>query len=108
MTELIGDQKLDAVKLSQPYKDSEILKLDGLFIEIGSVPERKLPEQIGITTTKAGYIEVNPDQSTNVPGVFAAGDITTASNNFHQVITAAAEGGIAAESIFRYLNQNSS
>jgi thioredoxin reductase (NADPH) len=37
--------------------------------------------------------------------VFAAGDITTASNGFRQIITAAAEGAVAANSIFKYIKQ---
>mgnify|MGYP003884957071 CR=1 FL=1 len=45
------------------------------------------------------------DRSTNIPGVFAAGDITTGSNGFRQIITAVAEGAIAARSVFRYIRE---
>ena len=52
------------------------------------------------------YIEVSSDQSTSQNGVWAAGDITTASNNFRQIITACSEGAIAVESIFKFFQKN--
>ena len=51
------------------------------------------------------YLKINPDSSTSVVGVWAAGDITNGSDKFRQVITAAAEGAIAARSIFNYLKK---
>jgi thioredoxin reductase (NADPH) len=41
--------------------------------------------------------------STNVRGVFAAGDVTTGSNRFEQIVTAEAEGAIASESAYKYI-----
>ncbi|MEM7816094.1 MAG: FAD-dependent oxidoreductase [Candidatus Aenigmatarchaeota archaeon] len=100
--ELKGRERLESVILDTEGKQKE-LKIDGLFIEIGSVPSTVILKELGVETTEEGYIKVREDMSTNVPGIFAVGDITNACNNFKQIITAVAEGGIAANSIFRYL-----
>ena len=47
------------------------------------------------------FVKVNKNQETNVPGIFAAGDITN--NPLKQIVTAAAEGSIAATSTYKYL-----
>ena len=100
--ELKGTAKLESVILDTQGKARE-MKLDGLFIEIGSVPSTVILKELGVEVTEEGYVKVKEDMSTNVPGIYAAGDITTASNGFRQIITAAAEGGVAANSIFKYL-----
>ncbi len=102
--ELKGANRLESVMLDINGKASE-LKLDGLFIEIGSVPTTVIFKDLGIEVTQEGYIKVKEDMSTNVTGVYAAGDITTASNGFRQIITAVAEGAVAANSIFKYIKQ---
>lgn len=83
-------------------KDEEIA-LDGVFIDIGFIPPKKIPEQLGLNVDKRGYIKVSASMETNVKGIFAAGDITNASNGFCQLTTAAAEGSIAANSAFNYV-----
>jgi thioredoxin reductase (NADPH) len=100
--ELKGAGKLESVTLDKAGKASE-LKVDGLFIEIGSVPSTVILKELGVEVTEEGYIKVKEDMSTSCPGVFGAGDITTASNGFRQIITAAAEGAVAANSIFKYV-----
>ncbi|MCX6814704.1 MAG: FAD-dependent oxidoreductase [Candidatus Aenigmarchaeota archaeon] len=100
--ELKGPNKLESVVLDKEGKTSE-LRIDGLFIEIGSVPSTVILKELGVEVTEEGYIKVKEDMSTSAPGVFAAGDITTASNCFRQIITAASEGAVAANSIFKYL-----
>lgn len=103
--EAIGDEKLEAVKLDRPYNGSDTIKTDGLFIEIGSEPDTTLMQLLGVQTDDSGFIIVDADQSTNVAGIWAAGDITNESNKFHQTITAAAEGAIAAENIYTTLQR---
>jgi thioredoxin reductase (NADPH) len=102
VAELKGLNRLESIVLDKEGKKSE-MKMDGLFIEIGTVPSTVIFKELGVEVTEEGYIKVKEDMSTNVPGIYAAGDITTASNGFRQIITAAAEGGIAANSIFKYL-----
>ena len=98
----IGDGNLKGVKLNSGEK----LDVKGLFIEIGSIPSSVLTKPIGLKLDKYGYIKTGEDQSTNIVGLFAAGDITTNSNMFKQMVTAASEGAIAATSAFNYINKN--
>lgn len=100
---LKGKEKLEKIILSVPYQGSKEINVDGLFVEIGTTPQKMLIEQLSLETDEKGYIKVGPDQKTSRPGVWAAGDITTASNNFHQIITACSEGAIASESIFKFI-----
>jgi thioredoxin reductase (NADPH) len=102
--ELKGANRLESVMLDKGGKESE-LKLDGLFIEIGSIPSTVIFKELGVEVTEEGYIKVKEDMSTSVPGIYSAGDITTGSNGFRQIITAAAEGAVAANSIFKYIKQ---
>lgn len=106
ITALIGEESLQAVKLDNPYQESGELEVDGLFIEIGSVPNNSIAKKVGVKTAKDGYIKVNQAQKTNIKGTWAAGDITTASDNFKQVVTACAEGAIAARNVYSYLQQH--
>lgn len=102
---LEGENKLERVKLSREYNGSEYIETDGVFVEIGSVPNVDLANSLGLELDEMKYIKVNGDQSTSLDGVWAAGDCTSASNRFRQVVTAASEGSIAANSIFGYLKQ---
>ena len=102
---LEGENKLEKIKLSRAYKESEYLNVDGVFVEIGSSPNVDLATKLKIDLDDKKYIKVNEDQSTNVEGVWAAGDCTSGSNRFRQVITAASEGSIAANSIFSYIKK---
>ena len=103
--EISGAEKLQKIKLDKAYKNAETLSIDGLFIEAGSVPNLDFAANLGLETDEDGHIKINPDSSTNVPDVWAAGDITNGSDKFRQVITACAEGAIAARSIYNYLKK---
>jgi len=103
LVEIKGKDKLEHLILDNAYKGSNILDLDGLFIEIGFVPDTSLPDHIGVETDEKGLIKIKKDCSTNIKGVYAAGDATNGSNSIEQVITATAEGTIAAFSIYFYL-----
>mgnify|MGYP002250484637 CR=1 FL=1 len=65
----------------------------GLFGFIGTVPNTKIFEGI-IDMDERGYIKTDADMHTNIPGVYAAGDVRVKS--LRQVVTAAADGAIAA------------
>ena len=97
--EIKGDKVIRSIILK---KNGEI-KVDGIFVEIGSVPDPVLPQKLGIKLDQNNFIKVSADQSTNIKGIWAAGDVTTASNFFWQTTTAVAEGAIAAYSISKYL-----
>lgn len=102
---LEGENRLERIKLSRAHNNSEYLDVDGIFVEIGSVPNVDLATKLGVELDEKKYIKVNGDQSTNIEGIWAAGDCTSASNRFRQVITAASEGSIAANAIFSYIKQ---
>lgn len=95
---LKGKTNLSGIKLSS----GRILKVHGLFIEIGSVPSIVLAKKLKIKTSK-GKILVNKEQKTNIPGVFAAGDVTDTPLN--QIITACGEGAVAAHSAHKNLKK---
>jgi thioredoxin reductase (NADPH) len=99
-----GEKRLEKVVLSQKYKNSDELKLDGLFVEIGTEPNDLLSKELNLDNDK-GYIVVDKEQNTSLEGVWAAGDITTNSSFFHQVITACSEGAVAAYGVFSYLQK---
>ncbi|NOX71329.1 MAG: thioredoxin-disulfide reductase [Candidatus Micrarchaeota archaeon] len=102
--EIKGDNVVKSLVIEQDGEKKEI-EVDGIFVEIGSEPEDNITAMLGLEKDEAGYTEVNADMSTNVPGVFAAGDITTGSNKFRQLTTSVAEGSIAAESVYKYINK---
>ncbi len=102
--EINGETAVHSVALKIKEKRSNF-KTDGVFIEIGSEPNREIISRLNIMTDEFGYIITKPDQSTNVPGFYAAGDITTNSNGFRQIITAASEGAIAVLSVFESIKK---
>lgn len=101
---LVGKDKLEALELDTEFNGSKEVAVDGMFVEIGLVPQTDLAKTLGVETDALGYIIVKPDMSTNIEGVYAAGDSTNASNNFHQIVTAAGEGSVAADSIYKSLS----
>ena len=105
VVEILGTEHLQEVELDKEFKGQSKLALDGLFIEAGSEPNIEYAGGLALKTNEKGYIEVSADCATSTFGVWAAGDITTGSDGFQQVITAAAEGAIALRSIFRWLKK---
>lgn len=100
---VIGDKKVTGLKLDKPWNGLETLTVDGVFIEIGSDPAVELPLKIGCSLDPLGFLKVDETQRTSVPGVFGAGDLTSASNHFAQFTTAAGEATVAANSAFNFL-----
>jgi len=98
VTKLIGKDKLEKVEIN----NEEVIDIDGLFIEIGSVPNIELAKKLGLKM-EGEYIMVDKKQNTNVKGVLAAGDITN--NSLKQIITACGEGAIAADSVYQELRE---
>jgi thioredoxin reductase (NADPH) len=90
-TEIVGDTKVTGLVLD----NGQTLTVDGVFVEIGTTPGKAVTASLGVATDEKGYIVVNDDQSTNVPGVWAAGDITNKNNKLKQIIVAASEGSVA-------------
>jgi thioredoxin reductase (NADPH) len=96
--EIVGKGKVENVILDSGEK----LSVDGVFVEIGSVPNEDLSKKIGLET-EGGYIKVNKKQETNIFGIYAAGDITD--NPLKQVVTACGEGAVAANSAYEEIRK---
>lgn len=100
ITKLIGEEHLEEVELSKKKK----LKVDGLFVEIGNIPNTKLAEKLKVKLD-CENISVDKKQKINIKGIFAAGDITN--NPLKQMVTACAEGAIAANSVYEEISSAS-
>ncbi len=99
------DQQLSAIRLDTPYQKKKELKIDGIFIEIGGIPIVDLAKDLGVQVDQDNFIITDESMATNIPGIFSAGDINTTQKEYQQVITAAAEGSIAALGVYQYLNK---
>ncbi len=104
ITEFMGGDSLTAVKLDTPYKCSDTLELDGVFVEIGQVPLSDIAEDLGVELNSKKEIKIDRDGRTNKEGVFAAGDVVN--DDFKQAIIASAEGVTAAYSAYEYISKN--
>ena len=101
-TEITGDgQKVNGLRYKDRVTDQEhTVSLEGVFVQIGLVPNTEFVKGT-VELSKYGEIVVDAKCHTNVPGVFAAGDVTTVP--YKQIVIAAGEGAKAALSAFDYL-----
>ncbi|MSS74192.1 FAD-binding protein [Candidatus Pacearchaeota archaeon] len=103
--EVKGKQFVEKVILDKVYKGSKELELQGVFVAIGHIIISDLAKKIGVKTNEKGEIILDHKTSeTNLPGVFAAGDVTD--KPFKQLITGVADGCTAAFSAYEYVSKN--
>lgn len=105
VTEFVGeDGKLTGVKFTdkETGDNEQLVECDGVFEYIGAVPSTDSIKDLGITESH-GFIEANERMETTIPGVFGAGDCI--SKHLRQVVTATADGAIAAQQAGSYLKQ---
>ena len=89
-----GDQHVKFLELNNVKSgEKSKLEVDGVFISIGEQPQNRFAKELGVKLDERGFIIVDKKQRTNIKGVYAAGDIT---GGLRQVVTACAEGAIAA------------
>lgn len=108
VTEILGDEKLRSIRIKNTISGEEgVLNIDGLFIEIGLKPPTHFFKKIGLEIDETGHVVTKPDMSTNLPGIYVAGDAAGGpyKYRFEQIITAAAEGAKAADAAFKYIIQ---
>ncbi|MEK6811653.1 MAG: FAD-dependent oxidoreductase [Nanoarchaeota archaeon] len=105
ITEIKGKQFVERVVLDKPYNGSNELELQGVFIAIGHIIISDLAKSLGVKTNEKSEIILDHKTSeTNIPGVFAAGDVTD--KPFKQLITGVADGCTAAFSAYEYISKN--
>ena len=93
--------KVTSVTVVNKYDQSErVIDTDGVFIAVGITPRSGFVGT-GIETNAGGYIVAGENCETNIPGVFAAGDVRA--KQLRQVVTAVADGANAVTSVQRYL-----
>lgn len=103
IVEIRGNDRVEKVVFDKPYRGKKEFPLDAVFIEIGHIPLSKLALGIGVKTNKKGEIIIDREAKTNVPGVFAAGDVVD--TRFKQAITGVAEGVTAVYSAYQYIGK---
>lgn len=99
IVEITGDNTVKSVI----FDNGTEFEVDGVFIEVGSIPNSDLAKRIGVETNEKDDIIINRKSETNIPGIFAAGDVADAP--FKQAITGVAEGVVAAYSAFDYIKE---
>ncbi len=103
--EIVGDQVVQGVIVQDKAGNEKRIDIDGFFVAIGHKPNTDVFKG-WIETNDIGYIKTLPDSSkTNVPGVFACGDVMDPT--YRQAITAAGTGCRAAIDAERYIGEKS-
>lgn len=101
LEKISGEQKVTEVTLKDLKSGKKLnIPVDGVFIYIGSKPNSEIVKGV-VKTNKQGFIITDENMKTSVNGIFAAGDIRVKS--LRQVVTAAADGAIAAEAARKYI-----
>lgn len=95
-----------AVIKNRVTEEESVVEVDGVFIAVGIKPATDIVDELGVARDESGYIIVDSRQATNVEGVFAAGDCCNKS--LKQVVTAAGDGALAANSAFEYIRMSGS
>jgi thioredoxin reductase (NADPH) len=102
-----GNSAVKSVVLDKTHLGKKELKLDGIFVAIGHTIISELAEKLGVKVNNKKEIIINHKTSeTNVPGIFAAGDVTD--KQFKQLITGVADACTAAYSAYEYITKEKS
>lgn len=101
-TEIVGEDFVKGLKYKDKEGTEKTLELEGVFVHIGMVPNSDFLPQ-GIDLDNYGQIKVDQMCATNIPGLFAAGDVTNIP--YKQIAIASGQGVCAALSAVDYLNK---
>jgi thioredoxin reductase (NADPH) len=99
--EILGKGKVEGMKIMSDNKKKD-LKVDGIFIEIGSSPITEHMKGLNLKVDEGKFIDVDDNMKTSVEGVYAAGDVTY--HKLKQVVVSAGQGAIAAKSVYDWLS----
>ncbi|MEM1882699.1 MAG: FAD-dependent oxidoreductase [Sulfolobales archaeon] len=106
ITEIGGIDRVEWIRVKNLVSgETREVKVSGVIVEIGSEPPKDFLKSIGLELDEYGYVVVWPGQKTNIEGIFAAGDCTGGPHKkkFDQIVTAVAEGAVAAYSAYEYV-----
>ena len=96
--EITGEEKVEAAKLKNIKDDTvKVEKAGAVFVSIGEDPNNELAKEIGLVLAADGSVKVDRKGRTNIPRIYAAGDLA---GGVRQIVTAIAEGATAAISAF--------
>ncbi len=102
--ELLHGMKLSGIKIENNMSgDTEEISLDGLFISIGREPATEMFKG-QLELDGSGYIVADESTRTNIPGVFAVGDVRT--KVMRQIVTATADGAVASHYVEQFIAEN--
>jgi len=103
LKEIKGKMFVESVVLyNNKTQQEQEMDINGIFIAVGEVPNSQIANGIGVEINGLKYITTNKDQQTNIPGVYAAGDITGGVN---QLVVACGEGAVAAVNAYTYIKK---
>jgi len=106
VTKIEGEKTVKRVEVQDlNSKRVREIEADGVFVEIGFEPPMEFAKKNNLETDVNGYIKVDEWMRTNLTGVFAAGDCTSMWLGFRQIVTAAAQGAVAAYSAYKFLSE---
>lgn len=100
---IIGKKSVEKLEIEIEGESKEI-DVSGVFIEVGAIPATSILKKLGVKIDKDNYIEVNESNETNVPGLFAAGDLIK--SKLKQVVIAAGQGAMAAKSAHDFISKS--
>jgi thioredoxin reductase (NADPH) len=100
VSRIVGEKKVSSLEIVQDGKDRAI-EVDGIFIYTGRQPNAPFLAGVDLESDERGYIITNNKMETSIKGVYAAGDVRR--KFLRQVVTAAADGAIAATAASQYL-----
>ncbi|CAG8525258.1 13530_t:CDS:2 [Cetraspora pellucida] len=105
LTEIEGGETVEKVVVNNLANKKSELSVKAVFPCIGLAPFSSFAHELGVCD-RENYIAIKDDCSTTVPGLFAAGDVARPTpNKIKQIVTAVAEGAIAAQSVIKYLKK---
>ena len=101
VSEFISDGKVTGLKIKDVNtKEVSVIDCDGIFISVGRKPATELVKE-QLTLDAGGYIIADESTKTNIPGVYAVGDVRT--KKVRQIVTAVSDGAVAAHEAEEYL-----
>ena len=104
VVEILGQEAITAVRLSDVKTgDQRLLDVEGVFVYVGLKPASGLVKDL-VKLDQAGYVITDENMMTSQPGLFSVGDVR--SKTLRQVVTAVADGAIAAVAVEKYLEHS--